>query len=81
MTETKLDEVLNSVKASAPKQRNRKKQKLSTSSSKFEPAIKDNKDGPWYQIFTKGDEEYDQYMATEWGFEQVSDRSKKSRSR
>jgi hypothetical protein len=29
------------------------------------------KDGPWYTMFTKGDEEYDQYMATEWGFEKV----------
>jgi hypothetical protein len=28
-------------------------------------------DGPWYRMFTKGDEEYDQYMATEWGFEKV----------
>lgn len=28
-------------------------------------------DGPWFHIFTKGDEEYDRYMATEWGFEKV----------
>lgn len=27
--------------------------------------------GPWYHKFTKGDEEYDRYMATEWGFEKV----------
>ena len=26
---------------------------------------------PWYDMFTKGDKEYDQYMATEWGFEKV----------
>ena len=26
---------------------------------------------PWYRVFTKGDEEYDRYMATEWGFEKV----------
>jgi len=26
---------------------------------------------PWYHMFTNGDEEYDQYMATEWGFEKV----------
>ena len=26
---------------------------------------------PWYHMFTKGDKEYDQYMATEWGFEKV----------
>jgi hypothetical protein len=30
------------------------------------------KDGPWYTMYTKGDEEYDQYiMATKWGFEKV----------
>ena len=28
---------------------------------------------PWYRVFTKGDEEYDTYMATEWGFEKVHD--------
>jgi hypothetical protein len=27
---------------------------------------------PWYTVFTKGDEEYNHYMATEWGFEKVS---------
>ena len=27
---------------------------------------------PWYYMFTKGDEEYDKYMATEWGFEKVT---------
>ena len=28
---------------------------------------------PWYRIlFTRGDEEYDRYMRTEWGFEKVS---------
>ena len=28
---------------------------------------------PWYHMFTKGDKEYDQYMATEWGFEKVKE--------
>lgn len=27
--------------------------------------------GPWYTSFTKGDEQYERYMATEWGFEKV----------
>lgn len=27
----------------------------------------------WYNVFTKGDEEYNQYMATEWGFEKRGD--------
>jgi DNA-3-methyladenine glycosylase I len=27
---------------------------------------------PWYHMFTKGDEEYDKYMAMEWGFEKVN---------
>lgn len=26
---------------------------------------------PWYHVFTKGDEEYNRYMSTEWGFEKV----------
>ena len=29
---------------------------------------------PWYTFFTKGDEDYDRYMSTEWGFEKRSDR-------
>ena len=28
-------------------------------------------ESPWYRIFTKGDQEYDNYMATEWSFEKV----------
>jgi len=28
---------------------------------------------PWYDIFTKGDEPYNRYMATEWGFEKRGD--------
>jgi hypothetical protein len=31
-----------------------------------------NEGTPWYHMFTKGDEEYNQYMATEWGFEKVN---------
>jgi hypothetical protein len=30
-----------------------------------------NNDQPWYHFFTKGDEEYNHYMATEWGCEKV----------
>ena len=29
-------------------------------------------DFPWYRRFTRGDTDYDEYMATEWGFEKVS---------
>ncbi len=29
---------------------------------------------PWYRFFTKGDEQYDLYMAEEWGVERRSDR-------
>jgi len=33
-------------------------------------------DVPWYrQMFTRGDEQYDEYMATEWGFETRGDRN------
>lgn len=28
---------------------------------------------PWYSVFTKSDPEYNQYMATEWGFEKRGD--------
>jgi DNA-3-methyladenine glycosylase I len=28
---------------------------------------------PWYAVFTKSDPEYNQYMATEWGFEKRGD--------
>lgn len=30
-------------------------------------------DSPWYSFFTKGDAEYDAYMANEWGFEKRGD--------
>ena len=29
----------------------------------------DNENVPWYNVFTKGDPEYNDYMANEWGFE------------
>ena len=35
--------------------------------------LKEEEEVPWYRIlFTRGDEEYDRYMRTEWGFEKVS---------
>jgi DNA-3-methyladenine glycosylase I len=43
-----------------------KKTKMITSSSSTGTV-------PWYHVFTKGDEEYNQYMATEWGFEKRGD--------
>jgi len=49
------------------------KSKSSTVTIPSSPSKKDipNDNHPWYRIFTKGDEEYDRYMATEWGFEKV----------
>ncbi|CAJ1949121.1 unnamed protein product [Cylindrotheca closterium] len=32
-------------------------------------------DKPWFHIFTKGDEEYNTYMANEWGFEKRGDQA------
>ncbi|KAL3928151.1 MAG: hypothetical protein SGBAC_012769 [Bacillariaceae sp.] len=32
-------------------------------------------DGPWFDIFTKGDEEYTAYMTNEWGFETRGDQA------
>ena len=35
--------------------------------------LKEEEEVPWYRIlFTRGDEEYDRYMRTEWGFVKVS---------
>ena len=32
-------------------------------------------DVPWYHVFTRGDPEYNEYMATEWSFEKRGDRA------
>jgi hypothetical protein len=53
------------------------KRKASSSSSKKnitaneELSANVEENPPWYRLFTKGDEEYDRYMASEWGFEKV----------
>ena len=47
----------------------------STTSKKQKTApAKDGTSLPWYNFFTKGDEEYNRYMSTEWGFEKRSER-------
>lgn len=47
-----------------------KKKKVATSTA----ASKSTKsDVPWFHFFTKGDEEYNKYMSTEWGFEKRGD--------
>ena len=43
-------------------------------SKKQKTAIDDASPLPWYRFFTKGDEQYDLYMAEEWGVERRSDR-------
>lgn len=45
-----------------------------TSIKKQKTAIEDGPSPPWYHYFTKGDEAYDRYMSTEWGFEKRSNR-------
>lgn len=35
--------------------------------------LADSVSNPWYTFFTKGDAEYNKYMATEWGFERRGD--------
>ena len=50
-------------------QATKKPSKAVISSKKNKTTLTSSK---WYTVFTKGDEEYDQYMATEWGFEKVS---------
>jgi DNA-3-methyladenine glycosylase I len=46
----------------------------STSKKQKTTQGKDESTAPWYYFFTKGDEDYDRYMSTEWGFEKRSDR-------
>jgi len=41
--------------------------------SKKSGASSDDNVSPWYRIFTKGDEEYDEYMSKEWSFEKRGD--------
>lgn len=43
-------------------------------SKKQKTATDDTSWLPWYHFFTKGDEQYDRYMAEEWGVEKRSDR-------
>uniref|UniRef100_A0A7S0ADF0 DNA-3-methyladenine glycosylase I n=1 Tax=Minutocellus polymorphus TaxID=265543 RepID=A0A7S0ADF0_9STRA len=45
-----------------------------STSKKQKTANEDASSLSWYHFFTKGDEEYDLYMAEEWGFEKRSDR-------
>ena len=45
----------------------------STGKKKKSKGDLDRPDDPWYRIFTRGDDEYDRYMATEWGFEKRGD--------
>ena len=44
-----------------------------TSNNKTKKIAKKTQTTPWYTYFSKGDERYDQYMASEWGFEKRGD--------
>lgn len=70
---TNLD-VADSKKAST-KRKQLPKNKPTTKKPKATPELKytPTEGKPWYFMFTKGDEEYDKYMSTEWGFEKVSE--------
>lgn len=65
-TTTKLASV---KKTAAKKKKNPNKAKVAAPA-----AVNSAKKGdePWFNIFTKGDEEYTTYMTNEWGFETVS---------
>mmetsp|Transcript_20293 Transcript_20293/g.57620 ORF Transcript_20293/g.57620 Transcript_20293/m.57620 type:complete len:394 (+) Transcript_20293:97-1278(+) len=54
------------------KTRNAKK-KAETDGTEEDDGNTDNRSKPWYTMFTKGDKQYDRYMATEWGFEKRGD--------
>lgn len=58
-------------KTSASKKGKQSKTSTTTDKKNREESLLVPIEGPWYRIFTKGDEEYDRYMATEWGFEKV----------
>jgi DNA-3-methyladenine glycosylase I len=51
------------------------KKKPSKATKGMEPPSKDIDQGdkPWYYFFTKGDAEYESYMAKEWGYEKRGD--------
>ncbi|KAG7370698.1 3-methyladenine DNA glycosylase [Nitzschia inconspicua] len=60
----------------SPPTRTTKKTKKSTnkkSSTKINDNSSTTSDGPWYTVFTKGDEQYTDYMKNEWGFEKRGD--------
>ena len=59
---------------SPAKKKKQKKEEIRTSKSSTDSKNDVAEiDGPWYRMFTKGDEEYDTYMATEWGYEKRGD--------
>ena len=71
---------INTVLFISKKDRNeQKKKKKKQSLSKNSSMNETNKDDgasavgvvPWYNIFTQGDTNYNDYMAKEWGFEKV----------
>lgn len=68
-------EVTMKKKETTKKETTKKDKKESTTTTKKKSTtVKENEidpNRPWYTIFTNGDEEYDKYMATEWGFEKV----------
>lgn len=47
------------------------KKKESPASPTKATTVTMNVDGPWWDFFTKEDEEYNAYMGNEWGFEKV----------
>lgn len=47
----------------------KKRSKAKVSSEHVKEPMEGTK--PWFYKFTKGDEEYNNYMSTEWGFEKV----------
>lgn len=61
------------VPSNAKKSKTKVTKQSKTASAKQESHNDSNV--PWYYLFTKGDEEYNQYMATEWSFEKRGDQA------
>lgn len=53
----------------------KKENKTRAKNEKREDDLSDPSSVPWYFVFTKGDEEYNHYMATEWSFEKRGDQA------
>lgn len=70
-----LSEESNPSPVDPPEPSAKRKASKTPSSKAATPAPKLASDSAWYNVFTKGDADYNRYMATEWGFEKRGDQA------